>query len=85
MEDTDWHQRAEDKFVREIAAKIDALVRSAAITALVVAAPPKVLGELRNCMSQATKELIVGEIAKDMVKLPTAEIERHLAATGELR
>lgn len=85
MEDTDWHQRAEDKFVREIAAKIDALVRSAAITALVVAAPPKVLGELRNCMSQASKELIVGEIAKDMVKLPTAEIERHLAATGELR
>jgi len=40
---------------------------------------------LRNCMSQATKELIVGEIAKDMVKLPTVEIERHLAATGELR
>lgn len=85
VRETDRHQQAEDRFLQETAAKIDALVRARTITSLVVAAPPKAMGVLRTCLSLATKEVILAEIAKDIVKLPTTEIERHLAAMGELR
>jgi protein required for attachment to host cells len=33
---------------------------------------------------RATGSVVSAEIAKDLVKLPTKEIEQHLAAIGEL-
>lgn len=84
MQESDLHQQAEDRFLRDVAAKIDAMVRSATIAALVIAAPPKALGVLRTSVSHATKAVIKREIAKDMVKLPTTEIQRHLEVMGEL-
>lgn len=85
VRDTDRHQQAEDRFLHETAAKIDALVHAGAITSLVLAAPPKAMGVLRTKMSPATKEMILTETAKDLVKLPTAELQQHLAAMGQLR
>ena len=83
--ETDRHQQAEDRFLHETAGKIDALVRAGTITSLVLAAPPRAMGVLRTQISPATKEVILAEITKDMVKLPTAEIQQHLAAMGQLR
>lgn len=84
VQDPDRHQQAEDRFLRETSNKIDELVRSATIKALVIAAPPKALGILRTCMTPATRAVVSAEIAKDLVKLPTKEIEQHLATMGEL-
>lgn len=84
VQGTDRHQQAEDNFLHEVSRNIGELVRSARIKALVVAAPPKALGLLRTCMTPATRAVVLAEIAKDMVKLPTREIEQHLSAMGEL-
>lgn len=84
VEGTDWHQEAEAAFLRGIATKLDDLVRSRGIKALIVAAPPKPLGILRDAVTPAVRAVLSAEIPKDLVKLPTLEIERHLAAMREL-
>ena len=76
----DLHQEAETKFLHEVALKLDQAVHEHQIKALVIAAAPKALGVLRDCLTPATKQVVTGEIAKDLVKLPTLEIERHLQA-----
>jgi protein required for attachment to host cells len=42
--------------------------------------PPKALGILRGHLLPLARARIVAEIAKDLVKLPIPEIEKHLAA-----
>lgn len=84
VEGTDRHQEAEATFLRGIATKLDDLVRSRDIKALIIAAPPKALGILRDAVTPAVRAVLSAEIPKDLVKLPTLEIERHLIAIREL-
>ena len=45
---TDWHDLEEHRFVSRIAAALEKLVRERKVTALVVAAPPRTLADLRH-------------------------------------
>jgi protein required for attachment to host cells len=47
---------------------------------LIVIAPPRALGVLRQAFSAAVRSAIRAEIDKDYVKMPVYEIEKHLAA-----
>jgi protein required for attachment to host cells len=80
MEETDWHQKAEAEFLADIAKQLDELVRKADIRHLIVVAPPKALGVLRDKFSKQVQAVIQAEIDKDLVNLPPYEIEKHLAA-----
>lgn len=80
MGETDWHDQAETDFLKDIAAKVSELVEAHEITALILVAPPRALGVLRDALDGLPDGVIRAEVAKDMVKETVPEIEKHLAA-----
>src|SRR6516164_3230434 len=74
MEQTDWHEQEEDRFLRKLGDRLDA-----AVNAGLVIAPPRALGVLRQTYSHNLRAAVRAEIAKDFVKLPLHAIEEHLA------
>jgi protein required for attachment to host cells len=84
METTDWHAAEEEAFLGRTAERLNSLVAAGRVDRLVVVAPPKALGILRGRFSTALRKVLAGEISRDLVKIPTAEVERMLAAHGEL-
>ena len=79
MEQTDWHAQEEERFLRELAQRLDAAVNAGQANALILIAPPRALGVLRQTYSHGLRAAIRAEIDKDFVRLPVHEIERHLA------
>jgi protein required for attachment to host cells len=80
VEETDHHDLAEQRFLVELAQRIDQAVAGGETTSLVVVAPPRALGVLRGAFTPGVRGAIRAEIDKDLVKMPIPEIERHLAA-----
>jgi len=80
MEETDWHDIAEERFAGELA---DALYRHAQadrFEKLVIIAPPKILGSLRKVLHAEVSARVAAEIPKELTSHPVAEIERLIAA-----
>jgi len=75
---TDWHELEEKTFARDVAAQLERVVRERGIKALVIAAPPRTLAELRHAFHADVKSRIVAELDKDLTKHPVYEIEKHL-------
>lgn len=80
MEQTDWHRQEEERFLAKLAARLDAAVQAGETKSLVIAAPPRALGVLRQAYTQGLRSALRAEIDKDLVKMPVHEIEKHLAA-----
>jgi len=78
MDETDWHELEAHRFVHRVAAALERLVRERKPRALVVAAPPRTLADLRDAFHPDVKRLIIAEIDKDLTKHPVGEIEKHL-------
>jgi protein required for attachment to host cells len=78
VETTDWHQLEEHRFAQRVAAAMEQLVRARNVKALIVAAPPRTLADLRHAFHTDVKSRIVAEINKDLTKHPVSEIEKHL-------
>ena len=80
MEQTDWHTQEEERFLRTLAGRLDAAVNAGQAKSLILIAPPRALGVLRQTYSHSLRAVLRAEIDKDFVKLPVHEIEKHLAA-----
>jgi protein required for attachment to host cells len=80
MEQTDWHNQEEERFLVKLAARLDAAVQAGETKSLVIAAPPRALGVLRQAYTHSLRNALRAEIDKDFVKMPVHEIEKHLAA-----
>ncbi|MCC6775779.1 MAG: host attachment protein [Hyphomicrobiales bacterium] len=80
MEQTDWHDQEEQRFLRGLADRLDAAVNGGHAKSVVIVAPPRALGVLRHAYSHNLKAALRAEIDKDLVKLPVHEIEKHLAS-----
>ncbi|WP_445501964.1 host attachment protein [Microvirga sp. G4-2] len=78
IEQPDRHDLAERKFATEVADAINVVAAAAAIKAIVVAAPPRTLAQLRTHFSDTVKQKILAEVNKDLTKHPVFEIEQHL-------
>ena len=78
VEPVDWHDIEEHRFARQVAAKMEQVVRQRKVPALVVVAPPRTLADLRNAFHSDVQALVIAEINKDLTKHPVADIERHL-------
>jgi protein required for attachment to host cells len=78
VEQTDWHHLEEQHFVSRVAAALEEVVRRRNVPAIVIAAPPKALADLRRAFHADVKAKIVAEVDKDLTKHPVDEIERHL-------
>lgn len=80
MEQTDWHELDEQRFAKDIADMLQVLVREKNIEALVIAAPPRTLAELRKSMHDEVRKRIIAEVDKDLTNQPVYEIEKLLTA-----
>ncbi len=79
MEQTDWHEQAERRFLQGLAGHLDAAVNAGQTKSLIVVAPPRALGVLRQAYSHNLRAALRAEIDKDLVRLPVYQIEKHLA------
>jgi protein required for attachment to host cells len=79
-EQTDWHGQEEQRFLADLAKRLDAAVTAGEMKSIVLVAPPRALGVLRQHYTQGLREALKGEIDKDLVKMPVYEIEKKLAA-----
>lgn len=79
MEETDWHRLGEERFAAEIAAMLYRLAHANKYEALVIVAPPKVLGNLRKALHREVIERITAEIPKELTSHTVPDIQRLLA------
>ena len=79
MEQTDWHEQEEERFLGRLAERLDKAVLAGEVEDLILIAPPEAIGTLRKAISPHVREAIHAEIEKDYVKMPLHEIEKHLA------
>lgn len=80
MDEPDYHQIEEDRFARETAELLEKRVQQDGVGQLVVVAPPRTLGELRQHYGKAVEAKIVAEIDKDLVNHPIDRLEGVLRA-----
>jgi protein required for attachment to host cells len=78
VERPDLHDLQEERFARDIAKDIEARLSSDEIEALIVAAPPRFLADLRKFFPNSVRKVIVAELAKNLTNLPTKEIEDYI-------
>ena len=78
VEQTDWHDQAEQTFLKHLLQRLDAAITTGKTKSLIVVAPPRALGMIRPAYSAALKKALRAEIDKDFVKMPVHEIEKHL-------
>lgn len=70
------HHHEEAKFAHEIAQSISEALRAEGMKDLVLAAPPRMLGDLRDALSHESGRKLRAGIARDLV----GEDARHLSA-----
>ena len=81
MEPTDWHEIEQHRFAERSSEALERLMRARAAPALVVAAPPRTLADLRAALHPDVRQRILLEINRDFVNQPVWEIERHVIAS----
>jgi len=58
MEQTDWHTQEEEKFLRKVADRLDAAVNAGQAKSLILVAPPRALGVLRQTYSHTLRAAV---------------------------
>ena len=76
MEETDWHQLAKDRFAADLADMLYMRAHRGRFDQLVIVAPPRTLGELRDKLHSEVRARVVGEIPKDLTNHPLGKIEK---------
>ncbi len=77
---SDPQEREAQAFATEIARHIDRDQREGNFDSLVLIAPPKVLGRLRQKLSKSARNALIGELDKNLVEADAKTIERHVSA-----
>jgi protein required for attachment to host cells len=78
MEQTDWQDQSERAFLEDLAARLDAAVTAGETKRVIISAPPRALGVLRQAYSPQLRQALRAEVDKDLVRMPVHEIEKHL-------
>jgi len=76
MEETDFHQQAEDRFAVETADLLNRRALAGDFDQLVIVAPPTTLGEMRKHYHKTLQDRLAGEIPKTLTGHPVDEIEQ---------
>jgi protein required for attachment to host cells len=84
---SDPHELAKEAFAREIAKVLNEAGAAGAFDRIILAAPPHVAAALHRFLDKAVGAKIVGELPKDLTKIPDHELGRHLdeVASGSRR
>lgn len=75
----DLHRARKASFAHDVAAHLNDASGRGAFDALVLYAAPRSLAEFRVALDAGTQRKIKAEVAKDLTKLPLAELSRHFA------
>ncbi len=74
----DLHIAAKEDFVKAVAGKIDVEHGRKRFDKLVLVAPPRVLTELKEKLSNAMAKLAADSVQKDLTKVPDHDLAEHL-------
>lgn len=80
LEQTDYARLNAERFVDDIVATLDQKRSKGAFSALILVAPPQVLGALRGAMTDGLRALVVAEVDKTLTKHPLPKIAELVAA-----
>jgi protein required for attachment to host cells len=78
VEQTDWHQQAEDRFAAAVAEVLYKKAHEHDFEQLIVVAPPRTLGTLRSVFRKELAQKVRAEVPKDLTSHKPAEIGRLL-------
>ena len=79
VEQTDWHEIAEDKFATTVASRLAAAANQKRFEQIILVAPPATLATLRKQLDGKMHARVAAEIGKDLTNHPLPEIARLLA------
>jgi protein required for attachment to host cells len=82
MDETDFHQQDEDRWVKDAADKLKERALRNDFDALVIVAPPKALGVLRKELHKEVERRVVATFNKEMTDRPIPDIEDLLVGEG---
>lgn len=80
---SDPHRRAKTDFARIVADEIGRGQRQGAFDRLALVAPPPILEAIKEHLDAECGKRLDGELAKDLTKLPEAELRRRLVDLGD--
>jgi protein required for attachment to host cells len=75
---SDPQRHAEYEFARDLSEHLEKAANRHRFDHLVLVAAPKILGDLRNLLPKTVHGKIVAEVSKDLTKIPTRDLGRHL-------
>ena len=78
VEQTDFHDEAERKFLTDLVHRLDSSIEAQEVSHLAIVAPPRALGVMRHAYTPRLRAAIHDEVDKDLTTMPSDEIERHL-------
>lgn len=77
--DTDWHWLEKERFAADLAERLYKMAHKGLFDRLIVAAGPRILGELRRDLHQEVAGRIVAEAALTLTNHPIDEIAERVA------
>jgi protein required for attachment to host cells len=77
--DTDWHRFEEERFAASFAEMLGRAAAAGLYDRLVLIAPPRALGDLRQHLDHQARERLVADLDRDLTNHPVPEIEEHVA------
>ncbi len=73
-----WHRFEKARFAKDLAKTLGEQVRENKVDRLVLIAPPKALGDLREALDAATRELVIATVDKDLTHMDDRQIGAQL-------
>lgn len=78
LDDTDWHRLAKERFADDLADQLYHDAHKGRFSRIVLVAPARTLGELRQKLHKEVADRVVAEIDKDLTNHPLDEVEKLL-------
>lgn len=75
----DWHGAEKERFAKEMAARVNSAALENKFDSVILVAPPRVLGDLRQALSAQATTKVTGEIGKDLTQLSVHDLGPHLS------
>ena len=72
------HDKAARRFLEQVVAAVTASADRGAFQRLILVAPPRALGELRDSLPEAVRDRVVGELDFDLTKATPETVEAHI-------
>ena len=78
VDDTDWHQMEKERFAEDLAEELKQATFEKRFSELVIVAPAKTLGTLRQQLHKETENCLIGDLDKDLTNHAIQDIEKIL-------